>query len=73
MNENEITVEAVVLRALGGIWFEVELDFSAKSVIKAYISGKIRKNNIHIIAGDKVTIKFSEYDTSQGIIVYRNR
>lgn len=35
------------------------------------LSGKIRMNSVKILVGDKVKIEVSEYDTSQGRIVYR--
>lgn len=37
------------------------------------LSGKIRMNSVKILIGDKVRIEVSEYDTSQGRIVYRNK
>jgi len=35
------------------------------------LSGKIRVNSVKILIGDKVTVEVSEYDTSQGRIIYR--
>lgn len=35
------------------------------------LSGKIRMNSVKILVGDKVKIEVSEYDTSQGRIIYR--
>lgn len=35
------------------------------------LSGKIRQNGVRIITGDRVTIEVSEYDTTQGRIVFR--
>ncbi len=37
------------------------------------LSGKIRMNSVKILIGDKVRIEVSEYDTTQGRIVYRNK
>lgn len=37
------------------------------------LSGKIRQNAVKILVGDRVTVEISEYDTSQGRIVYRVR
>lgn len=37
------------------------------------LSGKIRTNSVRILVGDRVTIEVSEYDTSQGRIVYRHK
>ncbi len=35
------------------------------------LSGKIRMNSVKILLGDKVKIEVSEYDTTQGRIIYR--
>jgi translation initiation factor IF-1 len=37
------------------------------------LSGKIRMNSVRILVGDKVKIKVSEYDTTQGRIIYRHK
>jgi translation initiation factor IF-1 len=37
------------------------------------LSGKIRQNFVRILVGDKVRIEVSEYDTSKGRIVFRNK
>lgn len=37
------------------------------------LSGKIRMNSVRILIGDRVTIEVSEYDTTQGRIVYRHK
>jgi translation initiation factor IF-1 len=41
--------------------------------IIATISGRLRKNNIRILAGDGVEIEMSPYDLNRGRIVYRNK
>lgn len=37
------------------------------------LSGKIRMNSVKILVGDKVKIEVSEYDTTRGRIIYRNK
>jgi len=37
------------------------------------LSGKIRQNSVKILVGDRVTVEISEYDTTQGRIVFRHR
>ena len=37
------------------------------------LSGKIRMNSVKILVGDRVIVEVSEYDTTQGRIVYRNK
>ena len=41
--------------------------------ITATIGGKLRKNNIRILAGDSVDIEMSAYDLTKGRVVYRNK
>lgn len=38
----------------------------------AYSAGKMRKNHIRIIAGDKVSLELSPYDLSKGRITFRH-
>ena len=40
--------------------------------ITAYISGRLRDNNIRILLGDKVTVEMSPYDLTKGRITWRN-
>jgi len=51
--------------------FRVELD--AGHVVTAHISGKMRKNYIRILKGDKVRVELTPYDLSKGRITYRER
>ena len=49
--------------------FTVELENGA--AILAHVSGKIRKNFIRILPGDRVTVEMSPYDLTKGRITYR--
>jgi translation initiation factor IF-1 len=40
-------------------------------IVLCTLSGKIRQNSVRILLGDKVKIRIGEYDTTQGIIVFR--
>jgi translation initiation factor IF-1 len=62
-------MEAVVLETLPNATFKVELDNGYK--ILAHISGKMRKNFIRILPGDKVVVEISPYDITRGRITYR--
>ena len=42
-------------------------------VITAHISGRMRKNYIRILNGDKVTVEMSPYDLSKGRITFRSK
>ncbi|KHN48754.1 Translation initiation factor IF-1, chloroplastic [Glycine soja] len=51
--------------------FRVRLD--NEDLILGYISGKIRKNYVRILPGDRVKVEVTRYDSSKGRIVYRLR
>jgi translation initiation factor IF-1 len=67
--EEAIELEATVVEALPNAVFRVELE--NKHRVLAHISGKMRKNFIRILPGDKVLVEVTPYDLSRGRIVYR--
>lgn len=68
--EDAIEMQAVVLETLPNATFKVELENNKHQVL-AHISGKMRKNFIRILPGDKVLVELSPYDLNRGRIVYR--
>lgn len=66
-----IEMEGVIIDTLPNTMFRVEL--SNGHVVTAHISGKMRKNYIRILTGDKVKVELTPYDLSKGRIVYRGR
>ena len=64
-----IQLEGVVKETLPNAMFRVELDNG--HVVLAHISGRMRKNWIRILPGDRVTVEFSLYDLTRGRIIYR--
>jgi translation initiation factor IF-1 len=62
-------VQATVLETLPNAMFKVELE--NKHQVLAHISGRMRKNFIKILPGDKVLVELSPYDLTRGRIVYR--
>ena len=64
-----LEVEAVVREALPNAMFRVELE--NKHRVLAHVSGKMRKNFIRILTGDRVLIELSPYDLTRGRITYR--
>ncbi|WP_150913044.1 translation initiation factor IF-1 [Marinobacter halotolerans] len=66
-----IEMEGVILDTLPNTMFRVELENG--HVVTAHISGKMRKNYIRILTGDKVKVELTPYDLSKGRIVYRAR
>ena len=69
--EEAIQMEGVVVETLPNTTFRVELENG--HIVTAHISGKMRKNYIRILKGDKVTVDLTPYDLSKGRIVYRSR
>jgi translation initiation factor IF-1 len=69
--EDHIEMEGTVVETLPNTMFRVELENG--HVVTAHISGKMRKNYIRILTGDKVTVQLTPYDLSKGRIVYRVR
>jgi translation initiation factor IF-1 len=67
--EDMIEIEGTVVDTLPNAMFTVELENGHQ--ILATVSGKIRKNYIRILTGDKVTIEMSPYDLTRGRITYR--
>lgn len=69
--EEKIEVEGSVVEALPSTQFRVKLDNGHK--VLAYLSGKMRKNYIRILLGDRVRVELSPYDLTRGRITYRHR
>ena len=70
-DSNSIEVEGRVISVLPGTMFKVQL--ANEHVVLAHISGKLRKNFIKILPGDKVLVELSPYDLTRGRITYRYR
>jgi len=70
MKDNVIVVEGEVVENLPNTLFRVKL-FNSEKVILCYLSGKMRKNYIKILPGDKVRIELTQYDLERGRIVFR--
>ena len=67
--DDVIEVEGTVVEKLPNAFCKVELENGHQ--ILATVSGKIRKNYIRILAGDRVTVEMSPYDLTRGRITYR--
>lgn len=72
--EDALQIEAVVTQALPNAMFRVEATLGEnKHEVLATVSGKMRKNFIRILPGDRVTVELSPYDLKKGRIVYRQK
>jgi translation initiation factor IF-1 len=69
--EESIEVEGIVIETLPNAMFRVELQNGHR--VLGHISGKMRKNFIKILPGDKVVVELSSYDLSRGRIIYREQ
>jgi translation initiation factor IF-1 len=69
--EDLIELEGAVVELLPDARFRVQLDNGHETL--AYSSGKMKKNRIRILAGDRVTVEMTPYDLSKGRISYRHK
>jgi translation initiation factor IF-1 len=69
--EEQIEMEGTIVDTLPNTMFRVELDNG--HVVTAHISGKMRKNYIRILTGDRVKVELTPYDLTKGRITYRER
>ncbi|MCC6314959.1 MAG: translation initiation factor IF-1 [Thermomicrobiales bacterium] len=70
-NPNAITVDGRVVDALPNAMFTVELE-NGHSVL-GHLGGKMRKNYIRVLPGDRVVVELSPYDLTRGRITFRHR
>lgn len=67
--ENGVEVEGRVIETLPNATFRVELDNEHK--VLAHVSGRMRRNFIKILTGDRVLLELNVNDLSRGRILYR--
>ena len=70
ISRDRLEFEGVVIDSNKGR-FKVQIN--KDYVVLCTLSGKIRKHSVKILVGDKVRVEVSQYDTTQGRIVYRLR
>ncbi|HUR41210.1 MAG TPA: translation initiation factor IF-1 [Verrucomicrobiae bacterium] len=69
--EDHIEMNGVVAETLPNTTFRVKLDNG--HTVTAHISGRMRKNYIRILTGDKVTVQLTPYDLTKGRITFRDK
>lgn len=67
--EDLIELEGIVTRVMGRGAMEIECDNNV--VVRGILSGRMKKNKIKVIQGDRVKISVSPYDTTHGLVTYR--
>jgi translation initiation factor IF-1 len=69
MAKDVIELEGTIIESMPNAMFRVKLENDHE--ILAHISGKIRKNFIRILPGDKVRVEMTPYDLTKGRITFR--
>ena len=69
MAKDVIEIEGTILESMPNAMFRVKLENGHE--ILAHISGKIRKNFIRILPGDRVKVEMTPYDLTKGRITFR--
>ena len=69
MAKDVIEIEGTILESMPNAMFRVELENGHEFL--AHISGKIRKNFIRILPGDRVKVEMTPYDLTKGRITFR--
>ena len=63
-------MEGRVEEVLPSAMFRIKID-NLDTIVLAHLSGRMRKNNIKVLLGDRVEMEFSPYDLSKGRITRR--
>ena len=69
--EDAIEFQGVVSELLPNAMFKVKLDNDHEVI--AHTTGKMRKNRIRVLAGDRVTVEMTPYDLTKGRITFRSK
>jgi translation initiation factor IF-1 len=69
--EDCIEMNGVVVEKFPAGTFSVQLE--GDHMVLAHLAGKLRRNRIRVLAGDRVTVEMSPYDLTKGRIVYRHK
>jgi translation initiation factor IF-1 len=69
--EDSIEVTGTVSEKFPSGLFSVTLD--QDRIVLAHLAGKLRRNRIRVLAGDRVTLEMSPYDLTKGRITYRHK
>jgi len=71
VKEEAIELEGTVIECLPNALFRVKIDTNMEMEVIATISGKMRRNNIRVLLGDRISLEVSHYDLTRGRITYR--
>lgn len=71
--EDCIELTGTVVEKFPSGLFSVQLDQDENKTILGHLAGKLRRNRIRVLAGDRVTVEMSPYDLTKGRITYRHK
>lgn len=69
---DHLELDGVIMEASGGGKYRVKTDEGGNIVI-AQLNGRMKRNHIRVLPGDRVRVAVSPYDTSNGLITYRSK
>lgn len=67
-----LEMEGSIQDALGGGQYTIKVD-QGGAIVRAQLSGRMRRHHIRVLPGDRVRVAVSPYDLSHGLIVYRGK
>lgn len=68
---DHLELQGVVTNVFAGGNFSIETDQGVE--IRARLGGRLRRNRIRVLLGDRVTVRVSPYDLTHGLITYRHK
>jgi len=71
VKEESLEFTGIVIELLPNAMFKVKLENNHE--VLAHTSGRIRKNRIRVLVGDKVDVEMTPYDLTKGRIVFRHK
>ena len=71
VKEESLEFTGIVIELLPNAMFKVKLENNHE--VLAHTSGRIRKNRIRVLVGDKVDVEMTPYDLSKGRIIFRHK
>ena len=69
--QDTLQFDGIITDLLPNAMFKVKLENNHE--VLAHTSGKMRKNRIRVLAGDKVTVEMTPYDLTKGRIIFRHK
>lgn len=67
-----VELEGTITDALGGGQYRIQLE-EGGAIVRGKLCGKMKKNHVRVMPGDRIRISVSPYDTTHGIITWRYR